>query len=104
MQATSRLFPNLNKVPKVSTEKMINGELTGVWLPQNFRTVTIDGHEVRWFQESTSGGAGGAYYTTEGFALKNVFGDVGYYRLVVEAGNNTGSEVAKRFSSVKLSN
>ena len=104
IQAISRPFPKLNKVPKVSAEKEINGKLTGVMIPQKFRTVTIEGQQVRWFQESTAGGADGAYYTTEGFSLKDIFGNIGYYRLVMEGGGSGGSEVAKRFASVKLSN
>lgn len=104
IQGTTRPFPKLTKVPQVSGEKMIDGELTGVMIPQQFRTVTIGGQPVRWFQETTSGGADGAYYTTEGFTMKDVFGNVGYYRLVVESGNNADAEVAKRFGSVRLSN
>lgn len=102
IQGTSRPFPKLTKVPKVSGEKMINDELTGVLIPQEFRTVMIAGQSVRWFQESLSGGADGAYYTTEGFALKDAFGNTGFYRLVAEGGNNADAEVAKRFGSVKF--
>lgn len=92
-------YPELTKAPEVSSEIMVNDELTGVTNPQNFRTVSIQGQPVKWFQETTSGGADGAYYSTEGFALKDVFGNTGYYRMVVEAGNGADAEVHRRFSS-----
>lgn len=95
-------FPKLKKVPKVIGEKMIDGELTGVALPQEFRAVKIEGQSVRWFQEALSGGADGAYYSTEGFSLTDASGNTGYYRMVVEAGNDMDDEVARRFSSGKL--
>lgn len=103
IQGTTRPFPKLTKAPKLTGEKMVNDELTGFTQAQAFRTVTIAGQTVRWFQETTSGGADGAYYSTEGFALKDSFGNTGYYRLVVEAGNEADREVAKRFGSVDFS-
>lgn len=60
------------------------------------------GRKVRWYQESLSGGADGAYYSTEGFALTDGQGRTGYYRMVVESGNNADAEVSRRFSTAQL--
>lgn len=95
-------FPALKKAPKMSGEEMINGELTGVEYPQEFRTVTVAGVKVRWYQDSLSGGADGAYYATEGFVVADQKGRKGYYRMMVEAGNNAHAEVARRFATGKL--
>lgn len=99
---SARPFPVLKKAPDVSGEKMIKGELTGVSHPQRFRSVLVAGQSVKWFQESTSGGADGAYYSTEGFTLKSGFGNPGFYRIVVEGGNEMDAEVARRFASAKF--
>lgn len=95
-------YPKLDKAPEVSGEKMVKGELTGVTYPQDFRTAVIGGQSVKWFQESTSGGADGAYFSTEGFALKDAFGKTGYYRMVVEAGDKVDQEVKRRFESGRM--
>lgn len=98
-----RPFPKLAKAPDVSGEEMVNGELTGVTKPQSFESVSIEGQTVKWFQESTSGGADGAYFTTEGFMKRGSFGSAGHYRIVVEAGDEMQTEVARRFASAKIS-
>jgi hypothetical protein len=95
-------FPPLTKAPMVNGEEMVNDELTAVEYPQEFRTVEVAGRQVRWYQESLSGGADGAYYATEGFALTDDKGRTGYYRMVVESGNGAHAVVAKRFATAKL--
>ena len=100
IQGTTSPFPKLTKAPAVRGEKILNGELVEDLVPQNFRTVIIEGQAVRWFQESTSGGADGAYYSTEGFSLKDSSGKIGYYRLVVEGGNEQDIKISRRFTSV----
>lgn len=97
-------FPALKSPPFFSKDEMVNGELTAVDYPQSFRTTTIAGKSVRWFQESSSGGADGAYYSTVGFSVTDSSGKTGYYRLVVEGGDNMDAEVARRFSSVTPAN
>lgn len=98
-----RPFPKLTKAPDVSGEDLINGELTGVTKSQSFQSVLIEGQTVKWFQESTSGGADGAYFTTEGFMKRGSFGSAGHYRIVVESGDEMEAEVARRFGSAKIS-
>lgn len=98
-----RPYPKLTSAPDMSGEDMIDGELTGFTKPQKFQTVSVGGQQVRWFQESTSGGADGAYFSTEGFVQKGTFGNAGHYRMVVEAGDDSGPEVARRFASARIS-
>lgn len=98
-----RPYPRLSSAPDMSGEAMIDGELTGFTKPQKFQSVSVGGQQVKWFQESTSGGADGAYFSTEGFVMKDAFGNAGHYRMVVEAGNESGPEVARRFASARLS-
>ena len=86
----------------MSGEIMADGELTGVEIPQRFRSVEIAGKTVRWFQEALSGGADGAYYSTEGFLLSDGNGQSGHYNLIVESGNGAGPEVVRRFASARL--
>lgn len=95
-------FPALTKAPPFAKDEEVNGELTAVDYDQEFRTTTINGQPVRWFKESGSGGADGAYYSTTGFSATDAFGKTGYYRLVVEGGDDMDPEVARRFSSVQL--
>ena len=95
-------FPALLSAPNFSKDEMINDELTGVNYRQSFRTVTVNGTPVRWFKESGSGGADGAYYSTTGFSVTDSSGKTGHYRLVVEGGDDMEVEVARRFSSVVL--
>jgi hypothetical protein len=95
-------FPVLSKAPPFAKDEEVNGELTAVDYDQEFRTTTINGQPVRWFKECGSGGADGAYYSTTGFSVTDDFGKTGYYRLVVEGGDDMEAEVARRFSSVQL--
>lgn len=95
-------FPVLLAAPDFSKEELVNDELTGVNYPQSFRAVTVNGAPVRWFKESGSGGADGAYYATTGFSVTDSSGKTGHYRLVVEGGDDMEAEVARRFSSVVL--
>ena len=95
-------FPALVQAPFYSKDEEVNGELTAIDHTQSFRTTTINGQPVRWFKESGSGGADGAYYSTTGFSLTDSSGRTGHYRLVVEGGDDMEAEVARRFSSVKL--
>jgi hypothetical protein len=102
IQGSSAPFPALKEAPMMSGEKMINDELTPVDYPQEFRTVPVSGRTVRWYQDSLSGGADGAYYATEGFALTDSKGQTGYYRMMVESGDNAHAEVARRFATAVL--
>lgn len=95
-------FPALSKAPPFGKDEEVNGKLTAVDHDQSFRTTTINGQPVRWFKESGSGGADGAYYSTTGFSATDASRKTGYYRLVVEGGDEMEAEVARRFSSVKL--
>ncbi len=94
-------LPLLTSPPLISGEKMVNDQLTGFQRPQSWREVMIDGRKVRWFQESTSSGADGAYYSTECFQQKAADGRIGYYRLNAEAGDDTET-VVRWFSSVRF--
>jgi len=102
VHASEKPFPTFKTVPKVNGERMVNDELTAVKVPQKFRTVVIEGKTVKWFQEALSGGADGAYYMTEGFSLTDASGKTGYYRLVVESGDNADVLVSRRFSAARL--
>lgn len=77
-------LPAINTPPDASGEDMINGELTGINVPQQWRNATVKGKNVRWFQESLPSGADGAYFSTEGFSLTGPDGRKGYYRIVTE--------------------
>jgi hypothetical protein len=98
---SSTAFPALSSPPKASFDEMVNGELGVVKRAQSWRTVMVAGKKVRYFQESGPGGADGAYYSTEGFSVTGPDGKTGYYRMVVEAGNDE-APVRQRFSSAKL--
>ncbi|BDS07911.1 hypothetical protein NT6N_29510 [Oceaniferula spumae] len=91
-------LPSLSSPPKLESEEMVDGELSMVESAQSWRTVTIAGKTVRFYKVSNSGGADGAYYSTEGFSLTGPDGKVGHYRLVAEAGDDESS-VRRRFSS-----
>lgn len=67
---------------------MVDGELGSIEVTQNWRTTSILGKPVRWYQEASGGGADGAYYETEGFALTDPNGKTGYYRMVIETITN----------------
>jgi len=96
---STKRWPALSSPPKMSSDEMVNGELTAVLSSQSWRTVVVAGKTVRYFKESSSGGADGAYYSTEGFTMTGPGGKTGYYRLVVEAGDDE-SAVRRRFASV----
>ena len=95
-------LPRLSKPPKFGGEHMVQDTLTGYEKEQEWRKVTILGEEVRWFQESASGGADGAYFSTEGFTLKASDGRKGHYRLVAEHGDTATADVARWFGSVSF--
>jgi hypothetical protein len=95
-------LPKLSEPPKFGGEKMVRDTLTGYEQEQKWRQVTILGENVRWFQESASGGADGAYFSTEGFSLKASDGRKGYYRLVAEHGDDATADVARWFGSVSF--
>ncbi|WP_035612064.1 hypothetical protein [Haloferula sp. BvORR071] len=95
-------LPRLSQPPLLSGEHMVRDTLTGYQKKQEWREVTILDEKVRWFQESASGGADGAYFSTEGFTLKASDGRKGHYRLVAEHGDDEAVEVARWFSSVSF--
>lgn len=93
-------LPKLSSPPLIDGEKMLNNTLTNYEQEQSWRDAVVLGEKVRWFQESRSGGADGAYFSTEGFAKKSSDGRKGYYRLVAENGDAAGEEVVRWFASV----
>lgn len=95
-------LPKLSSPPKLSGEEMRNNTLAGFEKEQEWRTVRVLGEEVRWYQESTGGGADGAYFSTEGFTLKAADGRKGHYRLVAEQGEESPEEIARWFGSVSF--
>lgn len=95
-------LPKLSSPPKLSGEEMRNNTLAGYEREQEWRTVAIAGENVRWYQESTGGGADGAYFSTEGFTLKAADGRKGHYRLVAESGDDAAEAVARWFGSVSF--
>ena len=95
-------LPSLSSPPKLGGEEMRNNTLTGYEREQEWRTVTIQEEKVRWFQESASGGADGAYFSTEGFTLKAPDGRKGHYRLVAEHGDDAREAVQRWFGSVSF--
>jgi hypothetical protein len=95
-------LPKLSSPPLVGGEHMVNDNLTGYQKEQEWRKVTVLGEEVRWFQESASGGADGAYFSTEGFSRKAPDGRKGYFRLVAEHGDTASGDVARWFGSVSF--
>jgi len=94
-------FPKLVTPPMVGADEMVNGELTGVERPQEWRHVTVMGQNIRYFKQMEGGGADGDYYSTVGISLVAPNGKTGHYRLVVEAGDNE-APVRNRMSSVKF--
>ncbi len=95
-------LPKLSKPPLMGGEEMVRDTLTGYRRPQEWRKLSILGEQVRWFQESASSGADGAYFSTEGFTLKAPDGRKGYYRLQAEHGDDASAEVARWFGSVSF--
>lgn len=95
-------LPKLSKPPLLGGEHMVRDTLTGYRKEQEWRKVGILGEQVRWFQESASSGADGAYFSTEGFTLKAPDGRKGHYRLVAEHGDDSSAEVARWFGSVSF--
>ncbi len=95
-------LPRLSKPPRSGGEKMVRDTLTGYEQPQEWRNVSVLGENVRWFQESASGGVGGARFSTEGFTLKAADGRKGHYRLVAEHGAAATEDVARWFASVSF--
>jgi len=95
-------LPKLSSPPKLAGEEMRNNTLAGYRVDQEWRKVGILGETVRWYQETTSGGADGAYFSTEGFTLKAADGRKGHYRLVAEHGDDAAEDVARWFGSVSF--
>jgi len=87
----------LTSPPDASGEKMIKGELTGVDIPQKWRHGKVLNQPVRWFQESLSSGTDGAYFSTEGFSLKDSNGETSHYRIVIEGSEK---DMTKRLISL----
>jgi len=96
---SQKAFPELLTPPKLKSSEMVNGELATVERPQLWRPIMIAGGKGVYCKESTGGGADGTYYITSGFSRTAPDGRVGYYRIVVEAGDNE-SAVVDRISSV----
>ncbi len=94
-------LPSLSSPPLLSGEEMVNDRLTGFRRPQSWKEVMILARKVRWFQESTSGGADGAYYSTECVEMKAANGRIGFYVLQAEAGDDT-NPVVRWFKSVRF--
>ena len=95
-------LPKLSEPPRFGGEKMVRDTLSGYEQEQEWREVAILGEEVRWFQESASGGADGGYFSTEGFTLRAPDGRKGHYRLVAEHGDSAAADVARWFGSVSF--
>ena len=95
-------LPKLSSPPLLAGEEMRNNTLAGYEKEQEWRSVSVLGEEVRWFQESAGGGADGAYFSTEGFTLKASDGRKGHYRLVAEHGDGGAEDVARWFGSVSF--
>lgn len=95
-------LPKLSTPPPFGGEHMVNDTLTGYEKEQAWRKVSVLGEEVRWFQESASGGADGAYFSTEGFSRKAPDGRKGYFRLVAEHGDTATGDVDRWFGSVSF--
>ena len=77
-------LPTINTPPDASGREKINSGPTGIAVPQKWRNATVKGKNVRWFQESLSSAAHGAYFSTEGFTLSGPDRRTGYYRIVIE--------------------
>ena len=95
-------LPKLSSPPLLAGEEMRNNTLAGYQREQEWRTVSVLGDKVRWFQESAGGGADGAYFSTEGFSLKAPDGRKGHYRLVAEQGSEAPEDVVRWFGSVSF--
>lgn len=95
-------LPKLSSPPPLAGEEMRNNTLTGYQREQEWREVRVLGETVRWFQESTGGGADGAYFSSEGFSLEAPDGREGHYRLVAEHGDGGAEDVARWFGSVSF--
>jgi len=95
-------LPKLSSPPLVGGERMVNDTLSGREEKQEWRKVSVLGEDVRWFKESASSGADGAYFSTEGFSRKGPDGRKGYYRLVAEHGDTAAADVERWFGSVSF--
>lgn len=96
---STKPFPKLVN-PPVLTKPSMDGLYEndpGIKTPQSWKSTSIMGQTVRWYQEDVPDGADGSYYSTEGFSLTSPEGKTGYYRLVIES--VTGAAPA-RFSKV----
>lgn len=76
-------LPAIKTPPDASGGEKINSGLT-TNVAQKWRNATVKGKNVRWFQESLSSAAHGAYFSTEGFTLSGPDRRMGYYRIVTE--------------------
>ncbi|MBK1834418.1 hypothetical protein [Roseibacillus ishigakijimensis] len=90
-------FPVLSSAPDEERDHLVDGELGIVTIPQSWRSTNIMDREIRWFTETTGGGADGDYFSTEGFPLTAPDGRTGHYRLVVES---ITDQAAPRFAQV----
>lgn len=93
-------LPRLGSPPKLAGEEMPNNTLSGFERDQSWRTATIAGEKVRWFQESPPAATSGAGFSSEGFSLKTPDGRKGYYRLTAETTGDAPESVARWFGSV----
>ena len=86
----STAVPSLTSAPDQAFDEMVNGELTSVERPQNWKTVkvSISGdtegkRKLQYFREYAGGGADGPRDSTNTFSLtKN--GKTGYYVVIVD--------------------
>jgi hypothetical protein len=95
-------LPKLSSPPPLRGGGMRNNTLAGDVQEQEWRTVRVLGEKVRWFQQTAGGGVNGAYFSTEGFALKAPNGRKGHYRLVAEHGAGAAEDVGRWFGSVSF--
>ena len=77
-------LPTINTPHDACGREKINSGPTGLNVPQKWRNATVKGKNVRWFQESLSSAAHGAYFSTESFSLSGPDRRTGYYRIVIE--------------------
>lgn len=85
IHGSPRPFPSLITPPKMDKDTFVDGELGTIQVAQGWKSTSVLGKPVRWYQSYSGGGADGPVWETEGFSLTDPNGKTGYYYLEIES-------------------
>ncbi len=95
-------LPKLSSPPPLRGDRVESNTLSPEPVKQEWRETSIQGEEVRWFQESAATASAAPLYGTEGFTLKAPDGRKGHFRLLARHGGGLPEDVARWFGSVSF--